>query len=404
LLSVGPTSHYLVDAAGTPFQLRGDSPWAATVQLKREQISAYLDNRKAKKFNTILVEVVENKFGDTAPANAYGDKPFVDGNLTKPNEAYWQHVDYLVSEAASRGVVVLMCALYLGYGGGDEGWYAAATAAGAPAVQSYGAFLGARYSAADNIIWINGGDFRPPTLEIPNALAAGILSKDKRHLFSTHWARNSSGRDGSPTWLTLGSSYTEQANVSARVLADYQAQPPLPTFLIEAFYEGTFAGQPLLTTAAVRQEAWHAVLSGAGGYLYGHHTIWPFDAGWETAMDAEGAKGMAYLNAFFEGISWWKLVPDAGSKLVTAGRGTIGTAAYVTAALATDGSVGVAYVGDGREITVDLAQLRSSVTARIFDPSAGTYSAVPGSPFANSGPQKIDPPGTNDAVLVLEAK
>jgi len=205
-------------------------------------------------------------------------------------------------------------------------------------------------------------------------------------------------------WLTLSSSYTEQANISSRVLADYQATPALPTFLIEAYYEGSLQGQPLLTTAGIRQEAWHALLSGAAGALYGHHTIWPFDAGWEAAMASDGAKSMAHLYGFFDALGWWKLAPDAGSKLVTGGRGTLGTTGYVAAALAADGSLGVAYVPDGREITVDMAQLKGSVTARFFDPAAGTFSSVPGSPFANTGSQKIDPPGGNDAVLLLEAK
>ncbi|RYZ04677.1 MAG: DUF4038 domain-containing protein [Myxococcales bacterium] len=404
LLSVGPTRHYLVNGVGTPFQLRGDSPWTMSVQLTREQVAEYLDNRQAKKFNTLLMEVVETKFGDAAPANAYGDEPFRGADFTQPNEAYWQHIDYIVAEASARGFLVLMCALYLGYGGGDEGWFAAASQAGVSAVESYGAFLGARYGGADNIIWVNGGDFQPPNLDIPNALAAGILSKDQRHLFSTHWARNSSGTDGAPGWLTLGSSYTEQGNVSARVLADYQAAPPLPTFLIEAYYEGTFEGQPQVTTQTVRQQAWHALLSGAAGALYGHHTVWPFDADWQAALDSDGARSMAHLHGFFEALRWWELAPDASSKLVTAGRGTLGTAGYVAAALSADGALAVVYVPDGREITVDLSQLSGPVTARVFDPASGVFSPVTGSPFGSGGSQKIDPPGGSDAVLLFEAK
>lgn len=406
LLSVAASGHYLVTSAGTPFQIRGDTPWALAVQLSREQATTYLDDRKAKGFNVILFQAVnvDDGYADNAPKNAYGELPFVGDDFTKPNEAYWKHVDFLVSAAAERGVVAFISPLYLGFAGGSEGWYTAATAAGASAIQTYGAFVGARYRDSDNVVWVNGGDFRPPTLEIPDALANGILSKDKRHLLSTHWGRNSSGRDGNPKWLTLGSSYTEQANISSRVLADYQATPALPTFLIEAYYEGTLQGQPLLTTAGIRQEAWHALLSGAAGALYGHHTIWPFDAGWQAAMAADGAKSMAHMHGFFDALSWWKLAPDAGSKLVTSGRGTLGSTGYVAASLATDGSLAVAYIPDGREITVDMAQLKGSVTARFFDPAAGSFSAVPGSPFANTGPQKIDPPGGNDAVLLLEAK
>jgi len=406
LLSVGPTRHYLVNGAGTPVQLRGDTPWALAVQLKREQVVSYLDNRVAKGFNAILFQAINvaDGYADNAPANAYGELPFVGDDFTKPNEKYWQHVDYIIDAAMQHGVIAMVSPLYLGFNGGNEGWYAAAQEAGAMAIQMYGAFIAARYGNKDNIIWVNGGDFRPPTLEIPNALAAGILSQDQRHLLTTHWGRNSAGTDGGPTWLTLNSSYTEQANISARVLADYQATPARPTFLIEAYYEGTLQGQPLLTTAGLRQEAWHALLSGACGSLYGHHTIWPFDTGWETAMDSDGAKSMANLNGFFEGVDWWKLLPDAQSKLVTAGRGTLGTAGYVAAAAAADGTLAVAYVPDGREITVDLGQLKGSVTARIFDPAGGSFSDVAGSPFVNGGSQKIDPPGSNDAVLLLQAK
>jgi hypothetical protein len=403
-LEVSPTGHYLVSRDGTPFQLRGDAPWTATVQLTREQVTSYLDNRKAKGFNAILVEVIERKFGAAAPANAYGDAPFVNGDFSQPNEAYWRHVDYLIAEAGSRGIFVLMCALYLGSGGGDEGWYAAATAAGAMAIERYGAFLGQRYRSADNIIWINGGDYRPSTPVIPDALAKGILSQDQRHLFSAHWARSSSGREGSPSWLTLNSTYTDQANVSERVLADYRALPALPTFLIESHYEGSFQGGPTLDASGVRQEAWQAILAGGCGHVYGNHTVWQFGSGWQAALDSPGAASMRYLHDFFAARPWWKLVPDYDSLLVTGGRGTIGTTTYVTAAASVDGTWAVAYIFDGRQINVDLARLASPVSARWFDPSSGTYSDIAGSPFESGGQQALDPPGASEAVLLLEAK
>jgi hypothetical protein len=47
-------------------------------------------------------------------------------------------------------------------------------------------------------------------------------------------------------------------------------------------------------------------------------------------------------------------------------------------------------------------------TARWYDPTAGTFTNIPGSPFANVGSMQFATPGTNaggddDWVLVLEA-
>jgi hypothetical protein len=403
LLSVAASKHFLVTSAGAPFQLRADAPWTLAVQLTREDVTKYFDDRQAKHFNSALLELIEPKFGDKAPANIYGDLPFVGDDFGAPNEAYWKHVDYIVEAAKAHHIVVLMSPLYLGYAGGDEGWYVKATAAGAPTIQKYGAFVGARYQATDNIIWVNGGDFRPPTLEIPDALAAGILSVDKRHLLTTHWGRNSAGTDGSPSWLTLNSSYTDQANTSSLVLAAYQAKPTLPTFVIESRYEGTYDGQPALTVKDVRGEAWQGVLSGACGYTFGNHVIWPFDPGWQTALNSAGAQSMQYLFDFFEGINWWTLVPSADGSLVTAGQQASGTINFAAASAASDGSLAVVYVPDGREISVSMAKFRSAVRARWFDPGSGKYSGVAGSPFAPSGVQKLDAPGAADSVLLLEA-
>jgi hypothetical protein len=393
----------LVTAAGAPFQIRADAPWTLAGQLTREDIAKYLDDRQAKHFNSILFQLLDPKFSHLAPANTYGDLPFVGGDLTAPNEPYWKLIDYIVDQAKARHIVLLVSALYLGYQGGDEGVYAQAVAAGVQAVQKYGEFLGARYQAADNIVWVNGGDYRPPTLAIPDALAAGILAKDNRHLLTTHWARNSAGTDGSPSWLTLNSSYTDQANASSLAWAAYQFKPALPTFVIESRYEGSFDAQPTLSAKDVRGEAWQALLSGAAGYTFGNHVIWPFASGWPAALNSDGARSMQYAFDFFETINWWTLVPSTDGSLVSAGQDTPGKLSFAAAAASSDGSLAVVYVPDGREISINMAKFSSSMSAAWYDPSSGNYANVVGSPFAASGTQKFDPPGSADGVLLLKA-
>jgi hypothetical protein len=61
-----------------------------------------------------------------------------------------------------------------------------------------------------------------------------------------------------------------------------------------------------------------------------------------------------------------------------------------------------------RPLKIGLSQLSGPVTARWYDPSRGTFSAINGSPFPNSGQTHFIPPrnnadGDGDWLLVLEA-
>jgi hypothetical protein len=63
-----------------------------------------------------------------------------------------------------------------------------------------------------------------------------------------------------------------------------------------------------------------------------------------------------------------------------------------------------------RDITVNMASLKAPATARWFDPVTGTYIAIPGGPFANTGTRQFTPPakvhdddGDGDWVLLLDA-
>ncbi len=410
LLKVGPGGHHLVDENGKPFQLRGEAAWSLAVQLTREDVTEYLSDRQAKGFNALMVEIINvmDGYAANAPANAYGDLPFVGNDFQQRNQAYWAHIDFILDEAATRGIVVLAVPLYLGYGGGSEGWFTAASAAGTTAIRDYGAFLGRRYALRKNIVWVNGGDYRPPSLAIPDALAAGIKEVDQTHLITTHWARNSTGTDGNPTWLTLNSSYAGVDNIAPRVLADYARSPAMPTFLIEGHYEGSLSGQPALLTREVRGQAWQAYLSGACGNFYAHHSVWLFGSAWKPAMNSPGAQSLAKLNGFFSKLEWWKLVPDTGNTLVTSPKGNGKDA--IAAGLAEDGSFAVIYSPTGNVFDIDLRKLKGKVIkASAFNPVNGEYLELPGSPYSpvvqslSMSSVNGDPQVAKDWVVLLEA-
>ena len=80
---------HLVDANGGAFLLQGDSPWSLFVAATREQVDQYLEDRASGGFNTLLANLIENKFASNARRNDYGEAQFLsNGDFAQPNEAY----------------------------------------------------------------------------------------------------------------------------------------------------------------------------------------------------------------------------------------------------------------------------------------------------------------------------
>ena len=75
-LHVDSSKRYLVDAAGKPFLLHGDSAWSLIADLSTADAEQYLEDRRQKGFNTVLVSLLEHKFSTHAPNNANDDPPF----------------------------------------------------------------------------------------------------------------------------------------------------------------------------------------------------------------------------------------------------------------------------------------------------------------------------------------
>ena len=71
-LAVRPGERYLDDAEGRPFLIHGDTAWSLIADLTREDVDLYLRDRRARGFNTLLVNLIESRFATNAPANAYG--------------------------------------------------------------------------------------------------------------------------------------------------------------------------------------------------------------------------------------------------------------------------------------------------------------------------------------------
>ncbi|HEX3358492.1 MAG TPA: DUF4038 domain-containing protein, partial [Tepidisphaeraceae bacterium] len=418
--SVAPTAfplhpvkgqRYLVDAAGRPFLIVGDSAWSLLTQLTIEDAELYVRDRRAKGFNAVLVSLLEHKFTDDAPRNVYGDGPFKQaGEFSTPNERYFDHVERVLHIAAQKGFLVLLAPAYTGAGGSDEGWYGEMKACGPNKLRDFGRYVGKRFKDFKNIVWVNAGDYNPPDKKLSQAVAEGI-----REMLpdSIHTAHNGPGMHGLGYWsaseipISIDTLYT-YAPVAAEALR-LAGNRQTPYFLIESRYENESEGTPL----RIRIQAWQAVLSGAAGQVFGNNPIWYFNASaikpqpmqWKAALNSPGALSISHLRNFLFSLPWSTLEPDRDRKLIVGGA--LSGHFQAVAACSTDGKFAIVYLPSPRPFAVDMNQFAGDyVAARWFDPADGQFLNSDNEHLRATGRQEFNVPGCSrdgDWVLLLSA-
>jgi hypothetical protein len=413
-LVLSADGRYLVEQGGKPFLIQGEAAWSLVAALNRADALSYLDDRQRRKFNLLMVNVLEHKFVPSAPRNAFGQAPFTrDADFSSPNEAYFAHVDWVLREAGKRGFAVLLCPAYLGFDGGDEGWYQEIKRNGVEKMRAYGRYLGQRYRAFDNVIWLEGGDFSPPPegVALVNAVAEGIKAMAPSQLQAVHWGPETSGQDIAVSgWLDLNTTYTYEP-VYLKSLENSRRPQAKPHFLIESKYERERESTP----RSLRAQAYYALLTGAVGHIFGNYYIWqfkqpalPIQSSWKTELGSAGTLGITHVRELFESHAFQTLVPDADNEVLVKGAGERGAPDYAVLARSRDGRLAISYLPKQREVTLDLGKLATPIRARFFDPAKGVYSDAPGSPFKAAKPTEFRPvrangAGDSDWVLVLEA-
>ena len=405
-LHVEAGKRYLLDAQNRPFLIQGDAPWSLIARLTRENVDLYLETRRQQGFNTVMVNLIEHQFTDNPPNNAYGVAPFTrSGDFSTPNEAYFAHAEYVIAKANEKGMLVLLVPAYLGYQGGSEGWYSEMQSNGVTKLRAYGQWVANRFKNYDNIIWVEGGDYNPPDKTLTRAVANGIRDVDT----TGKWPQTFHGGRGtgaleflsttSDPWLTVNNIYTDAGTVVAEAYGQY-AGSTMPFFLIEAGYENND-----VDATGLRAQAYQAVLSGAMGQMMGNFPVWYFGSGWQSALNSTGATTIGNLPKLFSstGIAWQNLVPDGNSTVLTSSAGS--GIDRMVATRASDGSAVLAYTYSGGTLTIDMSKLAGpNVGARWFNPATGAFTAISGSPFANTGSRSFAAPSGRDSVLVLQSQ
>lgn len=445
-LRVSDNQRYLQHENGRPFFYLGDTAWELFQRLNREEAIQYLTNRSQKGFTVIQAVALGPADGLTVP-NAYGDLPLTKGDPTKPNEAYFRHVDFIVNKAEELGMFIGMLPTWGSHWASGKSIFNPTTA------HQYGRFLGNRYKDKP-IIWILGGDrsiITPEERAIVDALAAGLNEGDGgAHLKTYHptGPGMSSIKLNDAPWLDFN---MFQSSHAARdhdnglfVEHDYSLQPQKPTLDGEPRYEGIPIGFYLRGTAGIdrfddydaRQAAYWSLLAGACGHTYGNNNVWqmykpaskpgppastnPGDGvgrpdgalfgapggliganiPWYEALDHPGAFQMHYVRRLFESLPFTKLIPDQRIIL----NGPTSGGAKIRAARSSDGSFAIVYTPRGESFTLDKSIIKAERQRELwYDPRYGTSYVI--KEQDGWGIQTFVPPTSgrgNDWVLVLE--
>jgi len=408
-----PGQHYLSDATGRPLLVQGDAGWSLIAATRRDEAERYLDDRRARGFDALIVSLVEHKFAIEPPKNAYGVAPFkTAGDFSTPNDEYFDYANWVLDAAEQRHMAVFLAPAYLGYLGADEGWYHELTGNSSAQLRAYGRYVGERLRAHRNIVWLFGGDYNPPIRRVVSEIAAGVAESGATQLATVHCATESGASQvwGDEPWLTLNTAYTYRS-VSA-MMNSLLRSSPLPLVLIETRYEG----EPGITAWRARLQAYQAVLAGAGGQFFGNRDVWHF-AGpgnfptllhWQQALPSEGASSMMELGRLMRSQRWWLLHADGEHQLLQ--RGTGMGLERAAAAVARDGSFALLYLPTPRRVRLRLDELAGpTVEAHWFDPVSGAMSSRLA--FARSRDSTVDVPlqprnggGAGDWVLVLTSR
>lgn len=428
-LKVSENKRFLQFEDGTPFFYLGDTGWELFHRLNKAETERYLENRRKKGYTVIQAVALAELDGLNTP-NAEGNKPLIDNDPLKPNEAYFQHVDWVIKKAQEKGIFIGLLPTW-----GDKWnkkWGNGPVIFTPENAEAFGKYLGSRYKNSPNIIWILGGD-RPIEEEVHyqiiRAMAKGIkLGDGGTHLISFHpqGGQGSSQHFHKDEWLDFNMrqnghsmSYTERYH---QTLDDYNQEPVKPVIDAEPIYED----HPInfkpdenghSTSADVRRPLYWDLFSGACGHTYGHHSVWQMWASerqpinrplmpWYEAIDQPGAGQMVYGRLLMESRPYFTRIPDNSiivPETVTSSVPGVGSYRFV-ATRDLSGTYAMVYIPVGRKFSVKMDVIKGKdITAWWFNPRNGKATKIGN--FSNTGTRSFTPPdyGENlDWVLVLD--
>jgi hypothetical protein len=347
-LHVSENKRFLVTKDNKPFFWLGDTAWELFHRLNREDAEKYLNDRANKKFTVIQAVALAEMDGLGTP-NAYNEIPLENNDPTKPREAYFKHVDFILDKANALGLFIALLPTW-----GDkvfkDRWGTGPEIFNTTNAKIYGRWIGNRYKAKTNIIWVLGGDRNPRNetdVAVWRAMAEGIaegVGGNDKALMTFHPQPNGLEDAGSAKWFhndewldfnMFQTGHCRENNIWDRIQVAYTKTLVKPVLDGETLYEDhpvCFNAKDLGISSAfdVRKHAYLDVFAGAFGHTYGCHDIWqmysperePVNGAhipWYDAINLPGGSQMQFLRMLIESRPMLDRVPD--QKLIDNARG-----------------------------------------------------------------------------------
>jgi Protein of unknown function (DUF4038)/Putative collagen-binding domain of a collagenase len=334
-LRVSDNQRFLITEKGDPFFWLGDTGWEMLHRLDRNEMEHYMRNRSGKGFTVIQTVILGEIDGLTFP-NMEDNLPFEDFDPSRPNEGFFELVDYAVRQAEEFGLVLALLPTWHSYVlPGSHPLLNEEAVFNPENAYAYGKFLGERYKDASNIVWVLGGDWPAgPQIEIWDAMAKGLEDGELgAHLITYH----PRGQQTSSTWLhnrewldfnmVQTGHQAPSFNVYDWIYNDYMLTPAKPVVNGEPAYEDIGIWFNPVNGRhddyEVRKQAYWSVFAGAFGHTYGNNNIWQINRNdessriwpnksWDKALESPGAGQLGYLRRLMESRPFLSRIPDQG--------------------------------------------------------------------------------------------
>ncbi|WP_086539701.1 glycoside hydrolase family 140 protein [Algoriphagus antarcticus] len=428
-IQIHENQRYFTNAEGEPFFWMADTAWELFHRLDLEESKIYLDKRASQGFNVVQAVALSELDGLNDP-NANGDTPFLDDQYSKPNEAYWKHVDAVLNLAKARNIHIALLPTW-----GDKlnksSWGTGPEIFNSKSAYDFGKWIGKRYSNQQNIIWVLGGDRNPRKdtndIEVWNRMAKGIQETQipaNKQLMTFHPQPTEPG--GSSNWFHQESwmdfnmhqtGHCPNQPTYQKIAHDLALTPKKPTVDGEPMYEEhpkcfDAKNQGYSEATDIRKIMYWNVFAGAAGQTYGDHAVWqmydldkaPINAPlkpWNLSLDLEVANQVKHLKNLILEFPFFTRIP--AQELIASAQ--VDDEYYVAATRDVDGSYALLYFPAGNQTNLNLSNLAgNSLLGAWYDPRTGVK--IPVGKVSKTSKTTVIPPSQgrgNDWVLILES-
>ncbi len=415
-LRLSENRRYFEHSDGTPFFWLADTVWCGPLLSDYPDWVRFLDDRTEKGFTAIQFVMTQWRMTAT---DAEGNPAFRGVEKIAIQPSFFHRMDRYVDAINSKGLLAVPVLLWAIKGDENPGWF---LDEGQKIVLAK--YMVARYGAYQTLFFLGGdGTYSGEGVESWKRIGRAVFSPSWQRLATMHvggkrWAGEFRGEpwysfigyqsghgddDSTFRWLNQGPPSLE-----------WKRTPQLPVINTEPNYEAHngYTYRKAHDDHSVRRAAyWSLLISPTAGVSYGGQGIWgwhrsvqvPADhertglgSPWWIAKDLPGASQMQYLHHFFQGIDWWRLVPDPNRLLEQPGKKD--ASKFIAVSAADEGDLLVAYMPEGGSLRLLVDDLKTPATARWFHPRTGGW--VEAEELGPS-PQTFDAPDRNDWILLI---